>query len=135
MVKKNTDKNFIVLRQQFIRFCIVGFFTTIINYLTFFYLYSFLEIHYLPSAAIGFCIGVSIGFSFNKAWTFNSYSKVRHEPLLYGLVYICNLLIGLNILESCVIYLKMDPKIGNIIAIVITSILNFLGIKFAVFKK
>ena len=123
------------VKEQIIKFSTVGFFTTVLNYIIFFSLYVFLDLHYLLSAAIGFICGVAVGFLFNKLWTFKSDKIINGEIFQYFGVYIFNLTLGLYALEILVSVFQYDPKIANIFVIASTSVLNFLGIKFLVFKK
>ncbi len=51
------------------RFLIVGALSTVVNYSVFYGL-ILLGIDYIPAAAGGFLIGVAVGYSLNKSWTF-----------------------------------------------------------------
>jgi putative flippase GtrA len=123
------------ISKQLVKFSTVGFFTTLINYAVFYWLFTTCEVSYLISAACGFIIGVIIGFTLNKLWTFASSSHFSQEVLGYFAVYSTSLCIGLSILEYLVSGESIDPRIANIFVIAITSVANFLGIKFWVFKR
>ncbi len=75
------------------------------------------------------------GYYFNRAWTFESDSSVRIESIKYVLVYLCSLGISLVVLRILVENVKMDPRLANVIVIGITTVTNFVGTKFLVFKK
>jgi len=125
----------ITTQKQIFKFAIVGFFTTILNYAFFYTLYDIFKANYLISAAIGFIVGVAAGFLLNKNWTFSSKKNIKSEIYYYFSVYTFTLIIGLSTLKFLVSNLNQDPKLANISAIAITSIINFIGIKTMVFKR
>lgn len=120
---------------QVAKFSTVGFFTTLINYSLFYWLLTVYEVPYLVSAACGFIIGVAIGFTFNKVWTFASASDFTQEIFKYFTVYTISLCIGLSLLAYLVSGKSIDPRIANMFVIATTSVANFLGIKCWVFKQ
>ncbi len=122
------------MKEQLTKFLIVGGFSTILNYAIFYGLYKLIGIYYLLSSAIGFLSGVVFGYFFNKTWTFQSKSKARMEIVKYYLVYIFSLFFSLVILRIEVEYFMINPLIANIITISITTIINFAGTKFFVFR-
>jgi putative flippase GtrA len=56
--------------RQFVKFCIVGFSSTIINYLVVNILHYGLHFHVLQSVAYGFVLSCVNGFIWNRQWTF-----------------------------------------------------------------
>ena len=123
------------LAKQVIRFSTVGFFTTLVNYGLFYWLLTSYQAPYLLSAACGFITGVLIGFALNKRWTFASTLHFSREMYKYFAVYTISLCIGLSMLKGLVSGASIDPRIANIFVIATTSVANFLGIKFLVFKQ
>lgn len=122
------------MNLQIIRFLIVGGLSTLVNY-SIFYVLIMLGVQYLISSAIGFVCGILFGYPFNKKWTFDA-APLSHKYLFpYFLIYLLSLVISLIFLKITVSYFNIDPKIANILAIIITTITNFIGIKFGVFKK
>jgi uridine kinase/putative flippase GtrA len=117
------------------RFVVVGLASTVINYSIFIILYSQLSMPYLVSSACGYVSGVLFGFRYNKKITFKSKNNYRSELIKYFMVYLFSLLLGLAILKTAVSDYSLNPSIGNIISIAFTTITNFLGCKFFVFRK
>jgi len=121
--------------RQFIRFCLVGVETTVLTYLTFLIMNHFLGIGYLLSSATGFVAGVFLGFIFNKEYTFKS-SKA---PLItfpqYLTVYIISLSFSLISIRLLVESLGFIPIISMILVNPVVLLINFFGIKMAVFKN
>jgi len=132
---EHIKSDLITTQKQIFKFAVVGFFTTILNYAFFYTLYDAFKVNYLISAAIGFIIGVAAGFLLNKRWTFSSKKNINSEIYYYFSVYTFTLIIGLSSLQFLVSNLNQDPKLANITAIAITSIINFIGVKIMVFKK
>ena len=122
-----------ILSNQFLRFCFVGGLSTIINY-SVFYLLLVSGIHYLISSAIGYLTGVLVGFTLNKKFTFRSESKQYSiEITKYLFVYTASLFLGLGLLRLLVSF-GLSALLANVCSIGLTTITNFLGSKFFVFK-
>ena len=124
------------MKNQFLKFIIVGLFSTIINYCLFYLLLNFVNINYLVSSSCGFIAGVFGGFYLNKNWTYNDKNN-KSKTLLwkYFSLYLTSLLISLIFLKITVDYIGLNPEIANLLAIGITTCINFIGTKFMVFKK
>tara|TARA_B100001971_G_C18132338_1_gene505543 strand:+ start:819 stop:1088 length:270 start_codon:yes stop_codon:yes gene_type:complete len=87
------------------------------------------------SSATGYLFGVFVGFIFNKGWTFQYQNITVKEPLQYITVYTFSLLLGLALLRLLVSKLNIPPEIANVATIALTTITNFSGLKFWVFRK
>lgn len=124
-----------IIKTQFFRFAVVGAFSTIINYSVFILLLDYAKVNYLLASAIGFFAGVLCGYFFNRSWTYQSTTKAKSEIFKYYLVYLISLCISLVFLKIVVEEIHFDKKLANLISIGITTITNFLGTKFWVFKK
>jgi putative flippase GtrA len=135
---KNTIQSdqFKKAHEQFIKFIIVGIWSTIVNYGIFYVLLDFVKMNYLLSSAVGFISGVFAGYELNKQWTYGIKEKVRKKVLVnYYFVYILSLILSLIFLKIAVGLIGIDARIANIFAIGITTCTNFLGTKLFVFKK
>ena len=121
--------------KQFSKFIFVGLFSTAVNYLCFWLLLDFLHINYQLAFVSGYMTGVLAGFTLTKQWTCKANGKTKGEIFKYCGVYIVSLILGGLFLRSLVEGLSLDPKIANIIVIGFTTVTNFAGIKFLVFKK
>lgn len=123
------------MKKQIIRFLIVGGTSTVINYFIFYCLLNFFSVRYTFSSAIGYICGIFVGYFFNKNWTFESVSKSKLEVVKYYFTYLITLGISIVALKFQVDFLKIDAKFANLIVILITTILNFLGTRYLVFYK
>ncbi|MDX1958787.1 MAG: GtrA family protein [Leptospiraceae bacterium] len=124
------------LVTKIIKFLVVGGISTAINY-GFFYLLHISFLHYIPSSILGYILGLIAGFFLNKAWTYDDRTgNEKTLPILYLMVYLFSLLISTIVLYILVDTAKLvEPKLGNFFAICISTILNFLGTNFFVFKE
>jgi len=120
--------------NEITKFLIVGGITTCFNYGVF-YILLIIGINYIISSSIGYVSGILIGYFANRAWAFNY--QLGHSIKLitnYLMLYISTLLINIFLLWYMVEFIDINVLIANIIAIAISTLLNFLGLKFIVFK-
>ena len=93
------------------------------------------------SKGIGYVAGMAIGFALNKTWTFGSRRAASSEALTYVLLYAVTLgvNIGLNRLVLAMGMERLMPVMLAILAFVVatgtTTILNFLGMRFIIFRR
>ena len=113
----------------------MGSISTVINYSSFYVLYKFLFINYLFSSATGYILGLLVGFIINKEWTFEAKDKARIYIIGYIIVYTLSLVAGILFLKFLVEQLNLLAEIANIFVLILTTLTNFFGIKFLVFKK
>jgi putative flippase GtrA len=128
--------NFFLKRNfTFYRFLIVGSLASIINLLCFYVLFYQLNIFETLSYSISYITGISIGYIFNKKWSFN-YKNESNKALFskYLLVYTFNLFIGMGVFELVLILSNIEELIIQAIVIIITAISNFLALKIYVFR-
>ena len=122
------------IKKQFLKFIVVGFFSTTVNYSFFYLLYEFLGIYYLTAAATGFIGGVLAGYGFNKKWTFGIKETTQNYVYKYYIIYVVSLILSMFVLEFLVSQIGLTPEIANLLTIGFTTITNFIGIKAWVFK-
>ena len=120
--------------RQFVRFCLVGLESTILNYGIFVVLYSFFGINYLIAGGTGFVSGTVFGYIFNKIYSFQSRRKDTIAFPIYFVVYSFSLVFTIISLKVLVDFFGINPLISNLITIIITTIINFFGTKIFAFK-
>ena len=124
------------LYNKALKFLSVGGVSTIINYFTFILMYKIVDLHYLESSITGYIIGLIFGYMLNKNWTYKAQVSIRATYFhLYITLYMSSLIISQAVLYTTVEIIHILPEISNIIAIVISTTINFLGTNFWVFKK
>ena len=118
------------------KFGIVGIISTIINYGVFALLYKTLGIYYILSSVTGYVSGLSLGYLLNKHWTYiEQIEKTKSYIIEYIIVYMISLFISQIFLYSVVEIITINPLYANILAIGLSTIMNFLGTNFFVFRK
>lgn len=122
---------------QVMKFLVVGTCGTLINYSFFYLLYTWFTVYYLLASIIGYVMGVLFGYILNRNWSFaqhqgNQPSRLK-EFSSYVSVYLLSLLISSLALVAGVRGLHLDPRLANVLTIFISTVCNFIGLKFFVF--
>ena len=84
--------------------------------------------------AISFVCGSIVGFIINKLWTFQAKRFSFGEILRYCILYTCTALINTGV-NYAVLYFVDIQIFAFLCATGVSTILNFLGQKFFVFRK
>tara|TARA_B100001146_G_C16145047_1_gene418538 strand:- start:72 stop:446 length:375 start_codon:yes stop_codon:yes gene_type:complete len=124
-----------MLKEQFLKFILVGITSTVINYSIFYVFYSYFFLNYLFSAFFGYVAGVFVGYSLNVRWTFGVKKDEERSLLKYLLIYLLTLILAVIFLYSLVAALNFKPSIAYIFVVVFATLTNFIGMKYWVFKK
>lgn len=128
--------------RQFIKFCMIGFTSMIIDVGIARYLTYTLNWHWILAQTLSFSVAVSNGFLWNSLWTFRGMgSGRRHEQYVkFVAVNVVGLLLNIAIMKFVFLLFtgrlihqgNPDPMHWNIakgVAIVIVSCWNFLANK------
>ena len=120
--------------KQIIRFVIVGFCSTIVNFLVYLTLYK-ITAAISFSAYIGYCTGLLISYIFGKKWVFRLSGNLRIvNKILFFLTYMTGGII-MTILTASLENVGLNHKLAWLIGINYSVINNFLGSKYLVFKN
>lgn len=127
---------------KFIKFGLVGLLNTAVDFLVF-NLLLFFQCPPTVSKAFSYTAGTCNSFFFNKRWTFQAKGNGIKQLLLFLLVNTVTLIISILLIKalSPIIagldflapYPLLSNNLANLIVIMITMILNFIGSKFFVF--
>jgi putative flippase GtrA len=124
-----------VVQRQFIRYVLIGLLAFAVEYSSFYLLYVVGGMFLLAANALSFCLGLVVAFILNRLWAFGShqYSKrASHQFGFYATLAVVNLLLTLAIVAGLK-WIGVQPTVGKLIAMIITSSWNFLFLKFWVF--
>jgi putative flippase GtrA len=121
--------------KQFTKFAAVGLLSTALNYGLFFYSYNLIRLDYIIASALGYIFGLIFGYLLNRNWTYQHRDKHSQTIYKYLTVYIGSLLLGLIALKILVNNYGFDANLANILVIGLSTITNFSGTKFWVFKQ
>lgn len=121
---------------QFLRFFITGIFTNLLNYLTFWGLLRGLNISYIISSSIGFFAGFILGFFLNRSFTFHAIrGKIHLQMSRFLFVNLISLCINMLTIYLLVDLVNIMPEISQILAISVSTLINFAGSKFWAFQQ
>lgn len=119
------------IKKEFFRFFVAGVSAVATDLISYYILLNFLN-HNL-SKGISFLLGTIVAYIINKFWTFEkkekSYSEMLRFVILYGTTLSLNVLTNKWVLEYSNIII-----LAFLVATGVSTILNFLGQKFWVFK-
>jgi len=121
--------------RKILVFLLVGVFTTACNYSVFWLLLNVFHLHYLVSSWTGYLTGVLAGFFLNARFTFAAGKTGGRDPALYLAVYLFSLAVSTGLLYLLVDLLGIAPEWANIIAIGQSTVTNYVGCRFFVFRS
>lgn len=120
------------LKKEFKRFLIVGLSGVGTDLVSYYILLNFLYSDI--SKSISFILGAMVAFIFNKYWTFEkhekSYTEIFQFVMLYAITLVVNVFINKLVLDATELVF-----LAFLVATGVSTILNFLGQKFWVFKQ
>ncbi len=129
-------KSQIINRELFI-FLIIGSLTALIDF-TSYQCLILLSLTTNLAKTLGFLTGTIFSYLANRLWTFNSKNHPLKSLWRFAILYSCTL--GANVLinyATLVFLIKITPfatYIAFLVATATSAILNFIGMKFFVFK-
>ena len=118
------------------RFILVGITTVEVDYLFYLFLINLNLISINFCKAIGFVMGTVYAYFLNKFFTFRSQVSYTKSIFKFIGLYLFSLLVNVFINELLLgIFNKFALQFSFIIATIFSATLNFLGMKYFVFKK
>jgi len=118
---------------QFIKFCIIGVSNTIVG-LGIYYLLLYFNVYYLLANVIAFVFGVLNSFFWNRKFTFTKNTTTAFTIVRLYTSYGITTLLGTGLLYFFVDIVGLSKIISPVINIGITTVINFLLIKYFVFR-
>jgi putative flippase GtrA len=118
------------------RYLVVGGLAFFSEYLSFILLYRAVDISLVLANATSFCIGLLTSFLLNRLWTFSTKTYRRRAAHQFG-YYVALAMFNLLATLALVSILKaagVNPNIGKLVAMAITSIWNFAIFQRFIFK-
>lgn len=122
---------------QLIKFVIVGAIGTLVNISVLFLLTEFFKFLYLISEVIGFTLATINNYLLNKIWTFeeNIQVKIIRKYIQYFIVCLLSLILNLIVLFLLVEVFDFWYILAEIVAIMVSFVINFIGSKFWIFHN
>lgn len=123
--------------RQFIVFCGVGSINTVIGLAVILILSEIFGVHYILANALGYGVGLIIGFILHRAITFKNQSndqKPKTEFVKFITVFALAYGVQLAGLVFMVQILELYDWLGQILAIGIYTVINYLGNRIFTFR-
>lgn len=120
--------------EKFIKFGLVGVINTIIS-IVIFNILNFIGADILVANTIGYICGMLNSYLFNNRWVFKVNSKEISTIGKFIVVNLITMLINNLILMLLVTYISVNATVAQIIALIFTTVINFIGNKFWTFTK
>tara|TARA_A100001011_G_C13827656_1_gene641546 strand:- start:189 stop:584 length:396 start_codon:yes stop_codon:yes gene_type:complete len=126
--------------KNFFKFFVVGCIAFSSDILLYFFLVNIGWLTYIAKGA-GFIFGLIIGFFLNSIFTFNNASISNKRFFKYLLIYLISLLANTSVNEFLLSFLYLSAYyeqafwIAVIIATVVSMLMNFIGLRYYVYKN
>jgi len=120
-------------KKEILKFLIGGGTAVIVDFLTY-KIFMILGVERTVAKTLSFICGSIVGFIINKYWTFKSSKFEIKEILKYIVLYIVTAFINSQV-NKYILLLFESEMFAFLCATGVSTILNFLGQKFLIFKK
>lgn len=124
-----------VINYKFFRYCIVGVLNTVMYNLVMWVLLQKKYLNIEWSTFIAFIVSISLQFSLNKKFTFNSKIFSRAEVFKYMVMVLINYSISVSCLKLLINFYQFQIELALLINVLILTITGFVISNFWVFKK
>jgi putative flippase GtrA len=112
---------------QFVKFGIVGVSNTLLTFVVYTLLLKVFGVWYLAASAIGFTVGATNGFLWNRRWTFREHVGDALTPVRWMIVQGCGLAINEGLLYLFVHDARLDKLLAQAFATAVVTVLTFLA--------
>lgn len=124
-----------MLDLRFVRFVVVGLTNSFVGLLVIYGCKWFLDMGDIPANAIGYGIGIMLGFQLNKRWTFGHNGVFLNTFLRYILVLAFAYAVNLTVVLYGIELLNLNSYLAQAMGIVPYTLVGYLGSHFFVFNK
>lgn len=126
-----------MMKRQIKIFLIVGILTVLIDYIVYRGLVWSLPVHVDMAKAISFIVGTIFAYFANRSWTFQHQSPIKSSAIRFMMLY--GLTLSINVGTNALCLMVFEPfnyklVLAFLIATGLSALLNFIGMKFFVFK-
>lgn len=115
------------LVAQFVKFGIVGVSNTLLSFAVYTLLLKAFGVWYLAASGIGFAVGATNGFLWNRRWTFSGHVGDALTPVRWFVVQGSGLLVNLGLVYLFVDGLGLGELVGQAVTIAIVTLLTFFA--------
>lgn len=118
---------------QLSKFGLVGILNTLVGFGAFFLFINYTN--YIIALIISHIIGVTHSYIWNRYWIFKSEKVILNEFIKFNSVYAAVFFTNALVLIFFVNFLKWDPRIVQLIALPIITVISFTGQKYWSFRQ
>lgn len=122
-----------IKKKELIRFLLGGGSAVLVDY-GMYKIFMMFGIDRSVAKAFSFICGSIVGFVINKIWTFESAGFSKGEIVRYIVLYSCTAIINAIINKTTLLVMPIE-MLGFLCATGVSTVLNFLGQKYFVFRK
>lgn len=119
---------------QFVKFGIVGVSNTVIFFLVYTLLLKVFGVWYVAASGIGFAVGATNGFIWNRRWTFREHVGDALTPVRWFVVQTSGLFLDLGLVYLFVDGVGLNKLVGQAVTIVIVTVTTFFANRAWTFK-
>jgi putative flippase GtrA len=119
---------------QFVKFGIVGVSNTLIFFLVYTLLLNVFGVWYVAASGIGFAVGATNGFLWNRRWTFRGHVGDALTPVRWFVVQTSGLFLNLGLVYLFVDGAGLGELLGQAVTIVIVTLTTFFANRAWTFK-
>ena len=129
-MQKYNYKNFL----EIYRYIIVGLCSVFIDFL-FYYIFIYFEVlNPNDSKRLSFIIGAIFAFYANRTYVFNVDEKKLSQYILFSLLYFSSFILN-SMIHDYIFLISKLTLISFLCATFVSTVTNFIGQKFIIFKK
>lgn len=122
------------MKNQSIKFIIVGVLNTVVGFLVYAAYIYFIHNNYLQALIVSHIIGVAHSYLWNNKWTFQQKKYNARSAVKFMSVYVVTFFVNLFLLAILVDTIEMDKLIAQAIALFLTTLVSFFGHKYWSFR-
>lgn len=119
---------------KFTRYAITGLIAFGVEYTTFYLLYHIFGLWYVWSNSIAMTVAFSISFTLNRFWSFKSRENIFRQFIMYGTLFIINMIISNVVMLLLTDILGIKPLLSKLVAVGMIVCWNFVINKKVIFK-
>jgi putative flippase GtrA len=122
--------------KQAATYVLVGGASVALYYALVFVMYQLLHTHYLVAVSIAYAASVTLHFTANRNITFNAKNASTKSALIkYAFLAGLNYVVALGVVVVAVQQLLVSVYVGSTLAILVTMVIGYLGMKYWVFGR
>jgi putative flippase GtrA len=122
------------MKNQTIKFIIVGVLNTIVGFLVYAAYIQFIHSNYLQALIVSHIIGVAHSYLWNNKWTFQQGKSNARSAVKFMSVYVVTFFVNLFLLTILVDTIEVNKLIAQAIALFLTTLVSFFGHKYWSFR-